>query len=135
MDPKDEKTLNAEAAITAQEFVKRYYEVLDNRRHTLAKLYLDTGMLVWNGNSVAGSEAIQTFLEKLPTSEHNISCMDAHPISDVAVGAQTTILMTVAGQVRLRNSTRLFQQHFMLTAQDRKWKVVTDCFRFQEIVN
>ena len=55
--------------------------------------------------------------------------------ADVAVGAQTTVLIAVAGQVRLKNAARPFHQHFMLTAQDQKWKVVTDCFRFQEMVN
>ena len=51
------------------------------RRQTLSKLYLDTGTLVWNGNSVTGAEAIQTFLETLPSSEHTITCVDAQAVS------------------------------------------------------
>ncbi|KAF0306966.1 NTF2-related export protein 1 [Amphibalanus amphitrite] len=102
---------------------------------TLSKLYLDTGTLVWNGNSVTGADAIQAFLETLPTSEHTVICVDAQAVSSAAVDAQTTVLIVVSGQVRLKNTTRSFQQHFMLTAQERKWKVVTDCFRFQELVS
>jgi len=135
MEPKDEKTANAEAVITGQEFVKKYYEVLDKRRHTLSKLYLETGTLVWNGNSITGNEAIQAFLEQLPSSSHVIWSVDAQPLPDVAVSQQTTLLVAVGGQVRLKNIPRLFQQQFMLTAQENKWKVVSDCFRLQEIVN
>ena len=52
-----------------------------NARQTLSKLYLDSGTLVWNGNSVTGAEAIQAFLEKLPSSEHTVICLDAQPVS------------------------------------------------------
>ena len=41
---------------------------------------MDTATLIWNGTSVVGNTEIQKFLEKLPTSEHNIMCLDAQPI-------------------------------------------------------
>lgn len=50
-------------------------------RHKLAKLYLEDGQLVWNGNAVKGSTNIQKFFEDLPTSVHNILCVDAQNIN------------------------------------------------------
>ena len=46
----------------------------------LSKLYMDTGLLIWNGNSVMGCMEIQQFLEKLPASEHHIVSLDAQPM-------------------------------------------------------
>lgn len=55
-------------------------------------------------------------------------------VSEVAVGNQLTFLIQVAGFVRFaQESSRAkpFQQNFMITAQGDKWKIVSDCFRFQ----
>lgn len=41
---------------------------------------METAVLVWNGSSVSGNTEIQAFLEKLPTSEHQIVSLDAQPL-------------------------------------------------------
>ena len=57
---------------------------------------------------------------------------DAQPVHDSAVGGQTTVLVTVAGTVKYGSSQPVnFQQNFLITAKDAKWKVVTDTFRSQ----
>ena len=57
---------------------------------------------------------------------------DAQPVHDSAVGGQTTVLVTVAGTVKYGASQPVgFQQNFLITAKDAKWKVVTDTFRSQ----
>lgn len=49
-------------------------------RHKLAKLYLEDGKLVWNGNAVDGNISIQKFYEDLPPSIHNVTCLDSQPV-------------------------------------------------------
>ena len=49
-------------------------------QQTLIKLYLETGMFVWNGNAVSGHKEIADFLDSLPSSEHSVEMLDAQPI-------------------------------------------------------
>jgi len=52
---------------------------------------------------------------------------------DDAIKGQQTVMVVVAGNVRYENkSPAHFTQNFLITAQDAKWKVVSDCLRFQE---
>ncbi|KAJ8971905.1 hypothetical protein NQ317_010975 [Molorchus minor] len=69
-----------QACRIAEEFTKLYYDTVDKRRHVLHKLYLDTGLLAWNGNGVTGSENIQKFIIDLPPSDHSVITLDAQPI-------------------------------------------------------
>lgn len=41
---------------------------------------METAVLVWNGTSITGNAEIQTFLEKLPPSDHQIMSLDAQPL-------------------------------------------------------
>lgn len=94
---------------------------------------MDNGLLTWNGNGAAGKESIEKFLQELPSSEHTISTLDAQPVIDEAVGSQQTLLIEVSGTVKFQdNPSRMFQQTFMVTAQQDKWKIVSDCFRIQD---
>ncbi|XP_066985272.1 NTF2-related export protein [Macrobrachium rosenbergii] len=120
------------ACTDAESFTKIYYEFLDKSRHKLNKLYLDEGKLVWNGNVVEKKENIQKFFEELPTSTHTITSLDSQPVNTEAVGSQATILVTTAGFVVFKNRKSPFQQSFILTAKDDKWKLVSDVFRFQD---
>lgn len=47
----------------------------------ISGLYLDTGILIWNGNGVEGKEQIQKFWMDLPGSDHTITTLDAQPIT------------------------------------------------------
>ncbi|KAF2879157.1 hypothetical protein ILUMI_27009 [Ignelater luminosus] len=122
-----------QACRVAEEFTKLYYESTDKRRHLISRLYLDTGILTWNGNGLTGNERIQKFYIELPSSDHTISTLDAQPIFDGAVNNQLSFLIQVSGTVKYQDKPpKSFQQSFVITAQGDKWKIVTDCFRLQE---
>lgn len=46
---------SSDACATAEDFVKLFYDRLDQKRHALAKLYLDNATLSWNGNKIEGN--------------------------------------------------------------------------------
>ncbi|XP_063709691.1 NTF2-related export protein [Culicoides brevitarsis] len=132
LDPQVKTNID-QACRTAEDFTKLYYDCMDKKRHQISRLYLDSGLLTWNGNGAAGKENIEKFLQELPTSEHTISTLDAQPVIDEAVEAQQTFIIEVSGTVRFENNpSRMFQQTFMVTAQQDKWKIVSDCFRIQD---
>ena len=58
-----------------------YLRYFFQSRHKLAKLYLEKGTLVWNGNHTEGKEKIQKFYEELPVSDHTITTLDTQPIN------------------------------------------------------
>uniref|UniRef100_A0A182JE74 NTF2-related export protein n=1 Tax=Anopheles atroparvus TaxID=41427 RepID=A0A182JE74_ANOAO len=121
------------ACITAEAFTKLYYESVDKKRHQMARLYMDNGLLAWNGNGANGKDEIQKYFQELPRSEHNITTLDSQPIVDDAVSSQLTFLIQVSGTVRFGDTPmKPFQQTFMITAQGDKWKIVSDCFRLQD---
>jgi len=122
-----------QAVSTAEAFSKLYYKKLDQERHTIDKMYHEEANMAWNGNPVDGVTNIQKFLlEKLPKSSTYVQSLDAQPVHDSAVAGQTTVLVTVAGTVKYGTSQPVnFQQNFLLTAKESKWKVVTDTFRSQ----
>ncbi|XP_018569826.1 NTF2-related export protein isoform X2 [Anoplophora glabripennis] len=125
-----------QACRTAEEFTKLYYETIDKRRHLMSRLYLDTGLLAWNGNGITGNESIQKFVIDLPSTDHVVNTLDAQPILDSAVSGQLTFMIQVSGSVKYQDKTpKTFQQTFIVTAQGDKWKIVSDCFRIQESLN
>ncbi|KAL1502337.1 hypothetical protein ABEB36_007492 [Hypothenemus hampei] len=122
-----------QACRVAEEFTKVFYDYMDKKRHGIAKLYLDTGVLSWNGNGVKGNEQIQKFIIDLPTSDHTLVTLDAQPILDTAVNGQLTFMIQASGTVKYQDkSPKTFQQNFIVTAQAGKWKIVSECFRIQE---
>ncbi|XP_067003080.1 NTF2-related export protein isoform X2 [Anabrus simplex] len=131
----DFKSKVDQACRTAEDFTKHYYESVDRRRHLLSRYYLDTAVLVWNGNGTVGKEQIQKFFEDLPTSQHTLTSLDSQPVLGAVVANQLTFLMQVGGFVKFQErASRPFQQNFMITAEGDKWKIVSDCFRLQEPV-
>lgn len=46
----------------------------------MSRLYLDTGLLAWNGNGVTGNENILKFMIDLPPTDHVVTTLDAQPI-------------------------------------------------------
>ncbi|KAJ8937762.1 hypothetical protein NQ318_006625 [Aromia moschata] len=111
-----------QACRIAEEFTKLYYETIDKRRHLMSRLYLETGLLAWNGNGVTGNENIQKFVIDLPPYRPH-----------TAVSGQLTFMIQASGSVKYQDKTpKTFQQNFVVTAQGDKWKIVSDCFRVQE---
>lgn len=102
----------------------------------MCRLYLDNGLLVWNGNGATGKDNIQKYFQDLPSSEHSITTLDAQPIIDDSTSGQPTFLIQVSGNVKFQNNpTKPFQQTFMVTAQGDKWKIASDCFRLQDALS
>ncbi|XP_028141139.1 NTF2-related export protein [Diabrotica virgifera virgifera] len=125
-----------QACKVAEDFTKLYYDTLDKRRHLIARLYLETGLLSWNGNGVTGNENILKFMIDLPPSSFTIQTLDAQPVLDSAVNGQLTFIIQVTGSVKYQEKTpKTFQQNFIITAQGDKWKIVSDCMRLQEPLN
>ncbi|KAA0188989.1 hypothetical protein HAZT_HAZT004683 [Hyalella azteca] len=122
------------ACVSGSEFIKLYYDSVDKMRHKLAKLYLSDAELIWNGNRLTGDAAIQKFYEELPVSQHTVRCFDSQPVSARAVGDQTSLLITTAGFVFFKGKRSDFTQSFLITCFEDKWKVVSDCFRFQQFI-
>lgn len=51
----------------------------------MSRLYLDSGLLSWNGNGIRGHEQIQKFIIDLPTSDHSLVTLDAQPILGIYI--------------------------------------------------
>ncbi|EDV99104.1 NTF2-related export protein [Drosophila grimshawi] len=118
---------------TAEDFTRLYYATLDNRRAQMGLLYLDGANLSWNGNGAQGRETIEKFLKELPTSRHQMTTLDAQPILDPSVGEQRTYTILASGTVKFADHpVRNFQQSFLITAENDKWKIFSDCYRIQE---
>lgn len=101
----------------------------------MSRLYLDNALLVWNGNGASGKDNIQKYFQELPTSEHTMVTLDAQPVVDDAVSSQLTFLIQVSGTVKFQdNPSKPYQQTFMITAKDEKWKIASDCFRLQDLM-
>ncbi|XP_050308929.1 NTF2-related export protein [Anthonomus grandis grandis] len=125
-----------QACRVAEEFTKLYYETMDKRRHLISRLYLEAGILSWNGNGVKGNDRIQKFIIDLPASDHALVTLDAQPVLDIATSGQLTFIIQATGTVKYQEKTpKTFQQNFVVTAQGDKWKIASDCFRIQEPLN
>jgi NTF2-related export protein 1/2 len=121
-----------EAARIGEEFTKIYYEHIDKKKST-QRLYLDTALLVFNGNGISGVEPITKFQQELPSMEHTLTTLDAQPILDSAAGK--SYLIQTSGTVKIDNQrSQAFQQSFLITAHETKWKIVTDTFRLQNSI-
>ena len=57
-------------------------------------------------------------------------------VTEEAIKGQSTIMVVVAGIVRFEEKpSQPFCQNFLITAQETKWKVVSDCLRFQKALS
>ncbi|KAJ7310212.1 hypothetical protein JRQ81_007106 [Phrynocephalus forsythii] len=135
--PVDFKTYVDQACRAAEEFASIYYDTMDRRRRVLTRLYTDDAALIWNGNAVSGQDALAKFFEMLPSSEFQVTTFDCQPVHEQATQNQTTVLVVTCGTVKFDgNKQRYFIQNFLLTAQTTNnntvWKIMSDCFRFQE---
>eukprot|EP00099_Drosophila_melanogaster_P020372 NP_611833.1 NTF2-related export protein 1, isoform A [Drosophila melanogaster] len=121
-------------ARTADTFTRLYYASVDNRRQQIGRLYLDNATLSWNGNGAIGRQMIESYFQELPSSNHQLNTLDAQPIVDQAVSNQLAYLIMASGSVKFADQQlRKFQQTFIVTAENDKWKVVSDCYRMQEV--
>ncbi|KAH8336959.1 hypothetical protein KR059_009302, partial [Drosophila kikkawai] len=132
--PQDLRTKIENCARTAEDFTRLYYASLDNRRHQMGRLYINTAVFSWNGNGATGREMIERYFTELPSSAHQMTNLDAQPIMEECVGAQLTYVILASGTVKYGDQPmRNFQQSFIVTADGDKWKIVSDCYRLQEV--
>ncbi|KAL7730965.1 hypothetical protein ACLKA6_014198 [Drosophila palustris] len=118
---------------TSEDFTRLYYASLDNRRHQMGRLYIDSATFSWNGNGAQGRETIERYFLELPSSRHQLTTLDSQPILDAAVGNQSTYIILASGTVKYAEQPmRNFQQSFVITAENDKWKIASDCYRLQE---
>ncbi|KAH8290377.1 hypothetical protein KR054_002374, partial [Drosophila jambulina] len=121
-------------ARTAEDFTRLYYASLDNRRHQMGRLYINNAIFSWNGNGATGREMIERYFVELPSSTHQMTNLDAQPIMDECVGTQLTYVILASGTVKFGDQPlRNFQQSFIVTADADKWKIVSDCYRLQDV--
>lgn len=56
-------------------------------------------------------------------------------LTEEAIQGQKTVMVIVVGNVKLaKKPGKTFCQNFIITAQGDKWKIVSDCLRFQETI-
>jgi len=121
----------SQACDDGKTFAELFYEKMDKQRHAMANLFHESASLVWNGNHVQGKASVVNFLEQLPASETNLTCIDAQPVLDLpALGGQPTITVICGGRQKFGNNKyKQFTESFMLTAEQNVWKVVSDTYR------
>ena len=121
----------SQACDDGKTFAELFYEKMDKQRHAMVNLFHESASLVWNGNHIQGKSAVVSFLEQLPVSETELTCIDAQPVLDLpALGGQQTITVICGGrQKHGNNKYKHFTESFMLTAEQNVWKVVSDTYR------
>lgn len=117
----------------AQKFSKLFYETYEKDRNKLKTFYLENAQLVWNGNSVANLDNILTFLNALPSSTIELLCLDAQPVDDAVTDKKTTMMVTAQGKIKFHGRSFVaFNETFIMTENEQKWKIVSDIFRSQD---
>ncbi|CAL8104867.1 unnamed protein product [Orchesella dallaii] len=125
-----------EAAKVGEDFVRLYYKTIEQRPHRVYLLYLESAVVIWDGNPHVGTSVVQKLFEDLPPMTFSIVSMDAQPLSTIAVGQQKSFLVNVGGSYRISGSgSKSFSQTFVVTAEEGKWKVASDLFRTQDSPN
>ena len=124
----------SEACDGGKQFAEIFYQTLDKGRHAMSGLFWEAASLIWNGNGIKGKSEIVSFYEKLPLSDTQLWTVDAHPILDLpGFNGQHTICVICGGRIRFGESSKMFTESFILTAEgDEKkvWKIVSDTFRY-----
>lgn len=69
IDPELRTKIDA-ACRMEEEFTKLYNEKVAKKRHQMTRLYMDNGLLVWNGNGANGKDNIQKYFQELPRLEY-----------------------------------------------------------------
>ncbi|CAL8119220.1 unnamed protein product [Orchesella dallaii] len=121
----------AEGHKVAEKFCKAYYETIQKKRHLFSQFYLETSVMIWDGNPVLGRDQIQKFIEHLPSLTFSLNAMDTHPASVLAVGPRKAYFIKIAGMYRVSGPgcQKQFSQDIIVTAEGDKWRIASDIFR------
>eukprot|EP01023_Acetabularia_acetabulum_P040681 TRINITY_DN3947_c0_g1_i1.p2 TRINITY_DN3947_c0_g1~~TRINITY_DN3947_c0_g1_i1.p2 ORF type:complete len:144 (-),score=6.21 TRINITY_DN3947_c0_g1_i1:340-708(-) len=111
----------------ANAFVQHYYNTFDNNRPGIVGLYAEQAMLTFEGQQIAGNQAIQQKLLSLPFQKctHKIASLDAQP------SPSQGILVFVTGQLLTEGESNplRFSQLFHLAPAGQSFIVTNDMFR------
>ncbi|CAF1065848.1 unnamed protein product [Adineta ricciae] len=124
----DQQRKSRQDAEAVENFSKRYYDILDTRRHNVDKFYQNQAKLIWNVG--------------LPPTKHHIYALDFFPMKDLFPDEDTTYQVFVSGavvygsvdSVTITKEKRLFSHAFILTVDNitSTWVIVNESFRFHE---
>ncbi|CAF0906688.1 unnamed protein product [Adineta ricciae] len=138
----DQQRKSRQDAEAVENFSKRYYDILDTRRHNVDKFYQNQAKLIWNGKEINGQNAIANYLVGLPPTKHYIYALDFFPMKDLFPDEDTTYQVFVSGavvygsvdSVTITKEKRLFSHAFILTVDNitSTWVIVNESFRFHE---
>ncbi|EAT47158.1 AAEL001714-PA [Aedes aegypti] len=79
-----------------EKFTKLYNEKVAKKRHQMTWLYMDNGLLVWNGNGANGKDNIQKCFQERLRFKHIMNTLVAQPIIGDAVPSQLTFIIKVS---------------------------------------
>jgi len=88
------KNIVEDAEETTKELCEKYYEVMDQKRHQITKLYSNDAILVYEGNKIKSSKEIGDFYGKMPSSSHRVTTLDAQPISQKMLNGISSVLVS-----------------------------------------
>ncbi|KAG5451936.1 NTF2- export protein 2 [Clonorchis sinensis] len=131
MDEDEEKRWRL-ASEAGQKFSSLYYRAFDKpSRPEIPGFFMDTVVLLWNGNRVEGNDAVVQFLNKLPKCSTMLHSLSAQPVHKSLSGDRLLVLVNVFGTIKFdQHNTRQFSETFFLTQKDDLWRIQSDTFRF-----
>ncbi|KAF8738648.1 hypothetical protein AX14_010750 [Amanita brunnescens Koide BX004] len=86
------------ATRAAEHFTRIYYSAYDSdtRLSDLPHFYRSSSSLMWNGKPFQGTDGLQTLVEKMPPTKHEVQSFDCHPIPGIH---PPSLLLVVSGNV------------------------------------
>uniref|UniRef100_A0A915DNV7 NTF2-related export protein n=1 Tax=Ditylenchus dipsaci TaxID=166011 RepID=A0A915DNV7_9BILA len=112
----------------ASKFMALYNDLADIRRSRIGLIYdADDATLLWNGNVIRGTQEITGFWNALPTTQHELSYMDAHLMDPSS--ASKNLVVQVMGTVSLGGISRAYNQVLILVSLAGNYKIKSDCMR------
>ncbi|CAJ0954824.1 unnamed protein product, partial [Mesorhabditis belari] len=134
MSSLDIEKIDRKTCEDAMQLIRLYYEVIDRRRERLGFMYAEGASLVWNGNSVNGSQAIGKFLTEIPDTQHEVISVDVQRFSPLAAAPFGGDAMTalIAGGVIIDGIYHSFTQSMLLMRDplSEKSMILSDRFRY-----
>ncbi|EAT36406.1 AAEL011503-PA, partial [Aedes aegypti] len=104
-----------------------YNEKVAKKRHHMTRLYMDNGLLVWNGNGANGKDNIQKYFQELPRFEHIMNTLVAQPIIGDDVPSADVHHQGLGNGHLPGQFYQQFPETFTVTAKGDKWKIASDC--------
>ncbi|KAK9456913.1 hypothetical protein V1511DRAFT_495660 [Dipodascopsis uninucleata] len=117
----------------AENFIRIYYDAIDNKRDGIKALFEPNASVVYNGNPLPGGEAVSQLYANMPVTHHDVGDFDCHPLA-VGANGKPSVALTTSGRVRIgTDKTKglcTFSESLVLRPQaDGKYYVSSGCYR------